>query len=76
MFTYACTTCGNVSEQIVKYDDRDKQICDIPDCNGQLARGGPEKVTLGKPAYQMKAVMRNGEHVRGHFGKSAKIGRR
>ncbi len=76
IYSFTCRTCKNASEQVVRYDERDKQICDIPDCNGSLERAGVELVTLGKSAYQMQAVMGNGEHVRGHFAKSAKMGKR
>lgn len=77
MYTYECPHCGAQAEHIVKYDERDNErCCAVEDCPGKLVRAGVERVVLGKPSYQMKAVMSDGTHVSGHFGKSAALRRK
>ena len=70
MYTWECKKCKKEFEHIVKYEDKDNTF--LCGCGGVQKRVGVECFKLGKPAYQMKAVLRNGEHVRGHFGKEAK----
>lgn len=73
MYTYKCAHCGAEAEHVVKYDERDaERCCDVEDCPGKLVRAGVELTRLGKPAYQMQAVLGDGRHVRGHFGRYAK----
>jgi len=70
MYTFECQTCGEqeVILRAIKNRDNDKHclIC------GQLMERLMDVPTLGKPAYQMGAVMADGRTVSGHFGKSAK----
>jgi hypothetical protein len=75
-------------EQIVKYADRDKPMQhDGPNgdeglghksvCGGSLELiEGLELPTLAKENYQCKAILANGAHIPGHFGKEAKRRRR
>ena len=60
-------------EQIRKYQDREKPDLhiDAEACGGELVRLGIELCRIGKETYQMKAVMGDGSHVAGHFGKDA-----
>lgn len=81
IFTYRCRQCGMPVEMIVLYAERDAQHYqhDGPDydgkerCGGKLERNlGLEKPTIGKPAFQMKALLGSGAKVKGHFNKEAK----
>lgn len=70
MYSYECSKCAVERELIVSYEERNHpHKCSA--CGTPMERllDAPK---LGKPAYQMKAVMGNGEHVKGHFGKTAK----
>ena len=70
IYDYHCTKCEETFEVMhVKYEERDDER--FHDC-GELVTRVPHKVTLGDEPYQMKAVLANGEKVKGHFGKSAK----
>jgi len=88
IFQYRCRQCGLHLEQIVKYADRDKPMQhDGPNgdeglghksvCGGSLELiEGLELPTLAKENYQCKAILANGAHIPGHFGKEAKRRRR
>lgn len=85
LYTYRCRQCGLIEEHLVKYEDRDKPMqhegsneWERTDpayrerCGGSLEReGGLEAPTIGKPAFQSQAVLGNGDHIKGHFGKEA-----
>jgi len=59
-------------EQVVKYDDRDK-FMQHEECGGELKRNeGLELPTIARETYQCKAILGNGAHIPGHFGKEAK----
>lgn len=71
MYDYECPICEWADEIQCKIADRGKQSC--PVCSSRL----PHPLILQAPAhhgpaYQMKAVLSNGEHIKGHFGKEAK----
>ena len=69
IYTFNCE-CGNVLEEICKYEDIPaKKKCA---CGKFAKKQGIELVTIAKEGYQMKAIMDNGEHIAGHFGKEAK----
>jgi putative FmdB family regulatory protein len=70
MYTYTCERCHKDTECVVSYDQRDAPIRCA--CGGALRRHGVEPFKTGKPPYQMKAVMSDGSHVAGHFGKDAR----
>lgn len=76
IYTYKCKKCGVETERVISYDKRDYALnCQF--CDGVLSRLGQlERPTIGKPGYQMQAVLSNGAHVKGHFGKEAKRKRR
>jgi putative FmdB family regulatory protein len=69
-YTYHCVDCEHVCEDLRKWQDRDApMICS--QCQSAMRRQAGEVVSLGKESYQMKAVMADGSHVKGHFGKEA-----
>ena len=72
VYDYECRGCDWAGEILhVRYDDRADQRC--PNCRKKL--GSPVLVTapkVGKPGFQMGAVLRNGQHLNGHFGKESK----
>lgn len=82
IYTYKCKRCGADTESLVPYQGRDApRFCkwikeDDGICGGLLQRDGLDLPTIGKPAHQMGAVLENGAHVKGHFGKDAKRKRR
>jgi putative FmdB family regulatory protein len=69
LYTYHCNHCRTDFERTVKLEERDNQRCH--GCNGQLERSGVERFAVGKARYQMQAVLADGRHVKGHFGKTA-----
>lgn len=85
IYTYRCRQCGLPVECVVSYADRDKPMqhegsneLERTDpayrerCGGGLEREeGLESPTIGKPAFQSAAVLGNGDHLKGHFGKEA-----
>lgn len=70
IYSFRCRQCGRMVEQVLKYADRDKPSAH-EDCGGALEREGVELFRSGKEGYQVKAVMADGSHVAGHFGKEA-----
>ena len=82
IYSYRCRQCGLIEDHVVSYVDRDKFMQhDGPyecsrnyrdKCGGSLERvEGLELPTLGKPSFQTQAVLANGDHIAGHFGKEA-----
>lgn len=73
IYTYRCRRCGVTEEHVTSYADRDTLLShEGGDCDGLLERdGGLELPTFGKPAFQTQAVLGNGAHLKGHFGKEA-----
>lgn len=72
IYTYECQQCGVDVERVVAYEDRDSNLLQHV-CGGTLKRLEQlEKPTIGKPEYQMKAILPSGAKVKGHFGKEAK----
>lgn len=55
---------------MLDYEERDLEY-HCPDCQVAMVRvfGAP---VIGKPAFQMKAILSTGEKIGGHFGKAAK----
>jgi hypothetical protein len=70
LYTYICS-CGHEQEEIVDYERRDIEHIECEEC-GEAMRRGIDAPQLGSTPYQMKAVLGDGSHVTGHFGKSAK----
>lgn len=69
-YDYECESCGWTGEILmVPYEERHKQPCF--GCGELLKLGVGFRAIAGTP-YQMKAVMTDGSHVKGHFGKEAK----
>jgi hypothetical protein len=60
-------------ERSVSLEERDHQRCAF--CREKLERSGVEVFAIGKPRYQMQAVLADGRHVKGHFGKAAVLDR-
>ena len=75
LYSYYCENCGHEIEEIVKYEERDTASVICYKCNKQMKRG-IDAAKIGSPAYQMQAVMKDGSHVKGHFGKTAKRGKK
>lgn len=73
LYTYHCDRCPADVERGVRFEERDDQRC--ARCEGELARSGVEVFAIGKPRYQMQAVLAGGRHVKGHFGKAALLDR-
>jgi len=71
LYTYHCKRCSTAVELAVKFDKRDEQRC--AHCRGALERSGVESFAIGKPRFQMKAVLADGRRVKGHFGKAAPL---
>lgn len=70
MYTFRCA-CGLEEERMLEISERDSEF-DCPNCGEPMARV-LEAPKLGRPRYQMQAVLGSGEHVPGHFGKTAPI---
>ena len=73
LYTYKCTNekCKNIEEHLAKYDQRDEpRSCEK--CQCAMQRAGAELCTIHGEGYQMKAVLADGSHVAGHFGKAAR----
>jgi predicted nucleic acid-binding Zn ribbon protein len=70
LYTYKCE-CGYEEEEIVSYEERDTIYISCEKCGKKLCRG-IDAPKIGSEPYKMKAVMRDGSHVKGHFGKTAK----
>ena len=71
IYTFECTDCEAKEEHLVALKERDRESFLCSEC-GEPMKRLIDAPTLGKPAYQMGAVMGNGERVAGHFGKFAK----
>ncbi len=70
IYMYECSRCLAVVERVIAYDKRDEpQNCKL--CDEAMERLLVTPWTNGKPAYQMQAVLGDGQHIRGHFGKDA-----
>ena len=76
LYSYKCQKCGKTVERVVKYEHRDNPWTHDDECGGKLSRGGLELCHFGKETYQCKAILGNGAHIPGHFGKEAKRRRR
>lgn len=75
VYDFECKKCGWVGELMnVRYEKRDTQPC--PKCWETLGGPIPAFRSVGKSAYQMGAVLENGAHLKGHFGKDAKRSRK
>jgi putative FmdB family regulatory protein len=72
IYTYVCAKCSAEVEVMANLKDRDAAIVH-EGCGGDLKRLVQiERTVMGRPGYQMQAVLANGSHVKGHFGKEAK----
>jgi len=69
-YDYHCPSCSWSGELLqVPYENRHKQRC--PDCKKRL-KLDIGFAAIGPEPFQTKAVLSNGAHVKGHFGKEAK----
>ena len=69
IYQYECTKCGREFERVKAIRHRDElELCA---CGGNAKRV-PAQAVIGKPGSQMQAVLKNGAHLKGHFGKEAK----
>ena len=73
IFSYRCESCGEDVERITAFAARDEPMQHgTAFCGGTLKRHGVELFSTGKPSFQTMAITANGQHVAGHFGKSAR----
>lgn len=72
LYTYECPRCEVAVDRVIKYEERDNGQFECETCGSTLRRRGVSEFCMGKPAYQMQAVLGNGDHIKGHFGKDAK----
>jgi len=70
LYTFRCE-CGFSDEYFLQMAKRNTAVLLCEQCGRTLQRVVDLPV-IGKPAYQMKAIMSNGQRVAGHFGKMAK----
>jgi putative FmdB family regulatory protein len=77
LYDYRCRDCGFTSEHLVPLEQRDTATVLCGHClGGNTVRVIVAAPKLGKERYQMKAVLNDGSHVAGHFGKSAPLYRK
>jgi putative FmdB family regulatory protein len=76
VYTFDCESCGSTSDEIVSYRLRDIEPVACRSCGVGMRRRGISGFRLGKARYQMAAVLPNGDHIPGHFGKDARRRRR
>ena len=79
IYTYDCPKCGQASEHLTSYAERDNpRACETPGadlatlCGGALVRHGVELFTHGQPSFQTHAILESGKKVAGQFGKAAR----
>jgi hypothetical protein len=70
LYAFRCE-CGFSDEYFLQMSKRNTVVLLCEQCGRTMQRvvGLP---MLGKPAYQMQAVLSDGRHIPGHFGKMAK----
>lgn len=73
LYDYRCRACGKEEERLVLADFRGEQLCE---CTGVMDRIFAVAPKVGKERYQMQAVLSDGRHVPGHFGKEAPLFKR
>jgi len=71
LYTFECPDCDFREETLATYAELETIKISCPKCCTFMKRIIDAPV-IGKPAFQMGAVMDNGERIAGHFGKSAK----
>ena len=72
VYTFECPACGCERDHVVSFDERDAGLFECGRCAVAMRRQAVSAFALGKPSYQMQAVLGNGDHLKGHFGKDAK----
>lgn len=72
MYIFLCVACSNEEEHLADIKDRDKVKLECSKCGSRLKRV-PAAANFDVNPYHMKAVLNNGQHVAGHFGKSAPL---
>jgi len=77
LYDFRCRDCGFISEHLVAMEQRDTATVLCGHClGGNMSWVIAQAPVLGKERYQMKAVLNDGQHVAGHFGKSAPLYRK
>lgn len=75
LYDYQCEKCEHVFETMVPLCEVDNaRYC--AKCGGLLARIVTSPPALHGEGYQMKAILSNGQKVKGHFGKAAPLRRK
>jgi putative FmdB family regulatory protein len=72
VYDYVCAQCKECCEQLRAVEERDAEM-PVCGCGGVLRRVLLVAPKLGQERYQMKAVLGDGSHVAGHFGKQAPL---
>jgi len=77
LYNYKCSDedCAHEQEELMSVEENEKaKNMDLVLCEecGAVCLIIPTAPNIGKPGYQMKAVLGSGEHIPGHFGKAAK----
>jgi putative FmdB family regulatory protein len=73
LYTYECPECGYKEEMLLSVEELETANfpCVKSGC-GKKMRKIMDAPNIGKPGFQMQAILESGERVSGHFGKSAK----
>ena len=71
IYTFECDSCDHRQEEILPLEKRDSSEVQCEICGNVMIRL-IDAHTIGKPAFQMGAVLNSGEKVPGHFGKFAR----
>lgn len=71
LYTFQCENCDHTEEHLISLANRDSTIVVCIECGKAMLRLIDAPV-IGKPAFQMSAILDSGKKVPGHFGKEAK----
>ena len=71
LYGFVCFECDTERECMSTIDERN-EVRIICKCGTRMKRK-VEAPALGKSRYQMQAVMTDGTHIKGHFGKEAPL---
>jgi len=71
LYTFVCESCGFEEEALLSVSERNTTDNRCADCGQTMVRR-IDAVNFKTDPYQMKAILSDGQHVPGHFGKTAK----
>lgn len=67
LYDYLCTKCNTPCERLVKYEERDQQVCDC----GYMMLRQLSAASFRMDSRGMGVKLASGQKVKGHFGKAA-----